>query len=732
VVVWLWTVVPLAALHLLWWRRSRELLRFQIVLDIVLAVVIGPALVLGADLFPVRCLSRNQPFTEWQWSEASSYQPAQSDIVLQIHPWWEEARRQLVDGKLPLINERAGGGMPLLANGQIGLFSPTMLPVWMLGPERGTTVMALWKIELAALGAFFFLRRSPRLALWPAVLGAVAYGGGSYQVAWLLSPLSTVTAVLPWLWWWVAVLLRGTGGLAHVVGFGLCSGWLMGSGVNPETAAIVVGSSLVAGLVLHPRRWRRLAVACLLASTVTVILAWPTLAAIGASAKAEVMRDGRLNRSPPPVAVRAAAARQMLVPTVHGHPGRGDWSAPYPYPSAAMGIGGAALGLIALGCVRRRHRRLWWAAMACLAVAAVLAYRVPPLDWPLVRIPPFDRMTLPRFAALVPWSLSVLAALAADGLQRGARRWTGWAVLAAGGLAATAFTGRPWSLTPTSGALVLATVLACASVALLARRPAWLPVLVAVELALYAVGVNPTADPKDRVPRPPLVNRLVELQAAQGGRIVGLGGVLPPNLAGRYGLPDLRAYDPMRPAPFAEMFSRLGEPEPVLGGALQRAPAGLSGAWSVRFLVTPPDRNPPGWTRVWSDSSGSIWSNPEWLPEIRLVGRVQRAGDEAGWRRLTAETLDFASEAVVPEGTPVIRSADVAIDVVETSGTRITAETRCDGTGLVVVARPWAPGWRAEIDGHSAPIVRANLAGLGVVVPPGEHRVELSYQPWRW
>jgi uncharacterized membrane protein YfhO len=57
---------------------------------------------------------------------------------------------------------------------------------------------------------------------------------------------------------------------------------------------------------------------------------------------------------------------------------------------------------------------------------------------------------------------------------------------------------------------------------------------------------------------------------------------------------------------------------------------------------------------------------------------------------------------------------------------------RCDGPCLVVAARPWAPGWRALVDGRPALLVRANLAGLGVVVPAGEHGVELDYNPWRW
>ena len=48
IAVWLWTVAPLAVLHVWMARRSRELLRIQLVLDLLLAAAVGPALVTGS------------------------------------------------------------------------------------------------------------------------------------------------------------------------------------------------------------------------------------------------------------------------------------------------------------------------------------------------------------------------------------------------------------------------------------------------------------------------------------------------------------------------------------------------------------------------------------------------------------------------------------------------------------------------------------------------------------
>jgi hypothetical protein len=59
---------------------------------------------------------------------------------------------------------------------------------------------------------------------------------------------------------------------------------------------------------------------------------------------------------------------------------------------------------------------------------------------------------------------------------------------------------------------------------------------------------------------------------------------------------------------------------------------------------------------------------------------------------------------------------------------RIHAST--SESGLLVIAE-WAyPGWRAQLDGSSVPIYPANYAQQTVLVPPGEHTVDLRFVPF--
>ena len=84
------------------------------------------------------------------------------------------------------------------------------------------------------------------------------------------------------------------------------------------------------------------------------------------------------------------------------------------------------------------------------------------------------------------------------------------------------------------------------------------------------------------------------------------------------------------------------------------------------------------------------------------------------------------------EPTPTVEASRMTIAQLQAEPSRITAEVICDGPCLLVVARPWAPGWKATVDHQATALVRANLAGIGTVVPPGRHQVTLHYNPWAW
>lgn len=49
--------------------------------------------------------------------------------------------------------------------------------------------------------------------------------------------------------------------------------------------------------------------------------------------------------------------------------------------------------------------------------------------------------------------------------------------------------------------------------------------------------------------------------------------------------------------------------------------------------------------------------------------------------------------------------------------------------GLVVLHDSFADGWNASVDGKPPEILAVNILSRGVVVPPGAHRIEMTYTP---
>ncbi len=73
--------------------------------------------------------------------------------------------------------------------------------------------------------------------------------------------------------------------------------------------------------------------------------------------------------------------------------------------------------------------------------------------------------------------------------------------------------------------------------------------------------------------------------------------------------------------------------------------------------------------------------------------------------------------------------ATEAVSVRYDGPTRVVLEVRLDRPGLIVLADIYDPGWRLAIDGHPAPIWRANLLMRAAAVTAGPHTLVYTYEP---
>ncbi len=129
-----------------------------------------------------------------------------------------------------------------------------------------------------------------------------------------------------------------------------------------------------------------------------------------------------------------------------------------------------------------------------------------------------------------------------------------------------------------------------------------------------------------------------------------------------------------------------------------------------------------------------VYERRDALSRAYLVSHAEVLSDQDVARRLGEPTFDPARLVLLapgPGAEPL--AADSPNDGVATleisAPEQLRIRTRAASPAYLVVSDSWFPGWGAAVDGTDVPIVRANLLFRAVRLAPGEHVVELRYEP---
>ncbi|HEX8680205.1 MAG TPA: YfhO family protein, partial [Chthoniobacterales bacterium] len=110
--------------------------------------------------------------------------------------------------------------------------------------------------------------------------------------------------------------------------------------------------------------------------------------------------------------------------------------------------------------------------------------------------------------------------------------------------------------------------------------------------------------------------------------------------------------------------------------------------------------------------------------DVLFRGVVLTAADVHGLQPL-GDARGFADVGVIAEA----RAHGLQLTAFEQS--MIEGSIQLPEKSIVIVQTPFDRGWRASANGQPVPVVKADVGLLGVVLPPGDHRVRLQYRnPW--
>jgi hypothetical protein len=234
-----------------------------------------------------------------------------------------------------------------------------------------------------------------------------------------------------------------------------------------------------------------------------------------------------------------------------------------------------------------------------------------------------------------------------------------------------------------------------------ARGRRWLqPALLGLtlcELAVLGLGVNPAISPEIHDYEPAVVTRLRQDLPA-GGRAIGVGAELPPNVLARFGLSDARNYDSVELAASLAWFQPLYEPAQT--ALSSRGEIGWRGVIEAR-------------TRLLESGVGAIVASTP--PPAGHFHRIERAG--GAWIAWQTAKPWVDSEASLTR-----------IEAIRGDGwARILIDAH--GPDRLTIRETWDPGWRARLDRKPVEIHPKSSTFLSVDVQPGYHELILNYDP---
>jgi hypothetical protein len=665
-------------------------------------------------------------------------------------------------------------GQPFFGTFQSALLSPFTLVSSLLPSPHATVVVAGLRLLVGGVGMFVFLR-AIGLSRWAAAFGGTAFLLNPFSQVWLEHPPG---AVPPWLPWMLlagerlATAERRTRAMAVLA---LMTALVLTAG-HPHTGLFVAllggGYALMAAVTSRERLRATLAatIAMTLGIGLAAVQVLPFLEYLSLSYGLTWRSSFTTNPFISPVSTLITG----IVPNFLGHHSWGNFAGPTNYLEQQIypGLATGLLGVVGWTCGLRRWRVWFFAGAALLAMG--VAYGAPGVLQLVSSLPLLKSATLTR-AAIVPIaSLAILAAFGVEeilnadrerDLERGRERSRSRRLTSLAALTVTATTvavivtvlvtlrtreaflvshdllefASRWAWL-TIGLGVITCTLALAAICRVAGRSAAGAALVgvlALDLVVFGYGFRPLIPAAQVFPVVPEI-QLVK-QDPGLFRVMGLGASLIPNASMVYGMHDVRGYDGLMVARYAQLLEAVlrYEPQNQHFSAVNLV-SPLINLMNVKYVFGAPNvAVPEGWFTKVTDGEAPLYRNTRVFPRAFLVDGYTVLDGNPARRALRDGRLDFHRVGLL-EQEPPARERPVAAASAEAVGIatvkgytdhRVEIESNAPDRRLLVLTDVHYPGWTAAIDGQPATIHRTNFAFRGVSVPGGRHIVTFDYRP---
>jgi hypothetical protein len=755
-------------------------------------ILYGPSLIGAKILLPLDLLAQPDVWIPVPPGTANvkPHDQLHSDLVYMFEPERMFVASELRAGRWPLWVPGQFAGKPVL---HWPWLSPLPILLAAIPSPVVLAWHQLLAAIIAGAGFYLFCRRALGLRFWPAVITAWCYPMTGFFVLWLGFSTCAPVYWLPWLVLAVDGVVRkpswrGMAALSLATCAVLCNRQL-----DVVAQVLIVSGLYglwraydTYGRWCLSRPARKAGLLLLSGWLLGLALAAPYVMSVteysASGARGAERAAGFEERVPNGLSVLPL----LVLPDVNGSTRRGSYPLPGPFQIESMSASYA--GLIAtlflapLGWRSRRHRSFAVFSTALTVLGLAWCLNIGGIVM-ILRLPGLNLMSHNRLVFAASFAILAMAAVGLDSLAEpieGSHRgklhvaagllvalsvwWfyrvghlpdpveTGIGKLFVEGQASrwipdVAGVGRVQSwfarVYLVGGLLGLAACAMWLLVARLATWRAWATALVAavmfMDMLWFAHDRSAQCDPALYYPRVPLLEKIAE---SSSGRIIAFQ-CLPANLPLVAGLRDVRGYDGVDPLRYVQLLTAAGESEnefvyarvewlkpkasyPTLETVKLSPILDLLGVeyfiirGAVHGSFKPPLVSPDYWAL----------RNPSALPRAFVPRRVESvADDRERFAKLVAPRFDPRAVAYVETPVALPEAARGRASIIVETPMAVTLAVAMETPGLVVLTDRWDKGWRARLNGNPVPILRADHALRGVVVPQGSGILEFSYEP---
>lgn len=688
-----------------------------------------------------------------------------TDPVRQQIPWRKLAIDEWRSGKIPVMNQTAFLGSPLLGNIQSGAFYPLNIVFFLFSFQHAWTFLILSETVLLLLFMYLFLR-SEGLSPLASSLGSICFSYSGFIVAWLTWGTIVHTALwLPVLLLTAKTVMRNGNGrkrFLSLLAFGfslfcsLTAGhsqiflyvflttvayilWLFVEKDEQKNNKIVFTEKVRGALLLG--------VISFLFLLPAVPLLKEFIVAFGSSSRLVDINYGKEGFFIP-----WEHALQFLIPDFFGNPATLNYWGKWNYGEFVGFIGVAPFVLFLYGILGRK--KSFWHGILLLSVIFAFPSFLSYLPFTL-KIPILSNLQPTRLLFLLDFSLAIFAA---KGIDR---------------VLAERESKKPHILFALIALLYIITFVLLLFVLpkifpnliesfSIAKRNSIFPFVILLiswaiivglkgiknktnfllivflsvtifDLYRFATKFTPFTTPEYFFPETRIIHFLLE-QPKPFRILTTDDKILPPNTAAYFGIETVGGYDPVYSSKVESFLASYERGTPSINGPFgfnriitpKQINQQLLPLLNVRYVLSLSDIQDPTLHFVMKEGETRLYEYTKFLPRAYFVSTVKKVeNDQNEIETLYTIPVDTTATVRTPIAIPAGAAGTAKIVEYHPESLKIAVDIKAPQ--LLVVSIASIPGWEAEIDGVKAELLPVDFVFQGVLVQPGQHTIMIHY-----